>query len=194
MRAAQVSPLAVFPHTGGVQSDTAARFPIHNLYRSAGWRRGGRHLIVSGALLPCAGFRHPHRDAVRRQRHAGPALPPQADPQVLRRGAGAFRPGPAAEAHPVADPLSAAGPSACVPIRHGLPVRRQHPAQCRAPCGKPCVLKLDIRHFLTASCIPLQRELPFRWRFMRRICRSCWLCCATTVTGLVVNRALNVPA
>ena len=147
MRAAQVSPLAVFLHTGGVQSDTAARFPIHNLYRSAGWRRGGRHLIVSGALLPCAGFRHPHRDAVRRQRHAGPALPPQADPQVLRRGAGAFRPGPAAEAHPVADPLSAAGPSACVPIRHGLPVRRQHPAQCRAPCGKPCVLKLDIRHF-----------------------------------------------
>lgn len=29
---------------------------------------------------------------------------------------------------------------------------------------------------------------------MRRICRSCWLCCATTVTGRAVNRALNVPA
>lgn len=98
---------------------------------------GGRALDrLSGALLPCAGFGHPLRDAVRRQRHAGPALPPQADPQVLRWGAGAFRPGPAAEAHPAADPPGAAGPSACVPIRHGLPVRRQHPAQCRAPCRK----------------------------------------------------------
>ena len=118
-------------------------------------------MIVSGALLPCAGFRHPHRDAVRRQRHAGPALPPQADPQVLRWGAGAFRPGPAAEAHPAVDPPGVAGPSACVPIRHGIPVRRQHPAQCRAPCGKALCAEAGHPPFFDSILCSCVKEIAF---------------------------------
>lgn len=49
--------------------------------------------------------------------------------------------------------------------------------------GKPCVLKLDIRHFFDSILYSAVRKLPFQLRFMQRTYVFCWLCCATGGIG-----------